>query len=497
MKTIITCTFVVLLTTLAAAATWSVAPDGTGDAATIQAALDLAAPGDIIELGDGVFTGPGNRDLDFGGKAVTVRSQSGQADACVIDCQGTVDDHHRGFWFHGGETADARVENLTITGGYLEADSPLPDGLGGAIMVMAESAPTLSGLILRENSGMSGGAICIWEGDPVIERCLFVDNSGWWGSGGAIALYFATVSTPIADCEFHGNWSIQAGGAISSSTSEFALERCIVADNALDHGNGGGLECFSESSVQVTECTFARNTAGSGGGAMIAWDSFATFQRCTFSENVADLGGSGLCSDGSDVRVTQCIIAFGDGASVALEDGGTVSIDCTDIYGNDGGDWVDAIAYQGNQAFNRSVDPLFCGDANPEEPYTLQPASPCVPGQYPCVQLGAWPVGCGTTAVQPPSVGGVLTLHGASPSPFNPRTSVVFSLQQEARVEIAVYDTRGRRIAVLADGVFAVGRASVDWNGRDAAGRDVPSGTYLVTARSAGESQTRKAVLVR
>jgi hypothetical protein len=43
-----------------------VAPDGSGDAPTIQAAIDSSAPQDVVELADGTFIGPGNRDLDLG-----------------------------------------------------------------------------------------------------------------------------------------------------------------------------------------------------------------------------------------------------------------------------------------------------------------------------------------------------------------------------------------------------------------------------------------------
>ena len=52
-----------LLISVAAAETYVVKPDGTGDFPTIQAAIDAAYHGDVIELTDGVFTGDGNRDL--------------------------------------------------------------------------------------------------------------------------------------------------------------------------------------------------------------------------------------------------------------------------------------------------------------------------------------------------------------------------------------------------------------------------------------------------
>ena len=68
---------------------------------TIQAAIDAADPnnGDEVIIADGTYTGAGNKDLDFAGKAITVRSASGNPALCIIDCE----HDGRGFYFHSGE----------------------------------------------------------------------------------------------------------------------------------------------------------------------------------------------------------------------------------------------------------------------------------------------------------------------------------------------------------------------------------------------------------
>jgi hypothetical protein len=116
---------VLLLATLclpAFAATHIVKPDGTGDFPTIQVAIDAAGNGDTILLADGVFTGDGNRDIEYRGKVITVRSQSGNPEECIIDCGGTAEEFHRGFYFMSFETPDATLEGVTIRNGLVGGD---------------------------------------------------------------------------------------------------------------------------------------------------------------------------------------------------------------------------------------------------------------------------------------------------------------------------------------------------------------------------------------
>ena len=92
--------FWLLLAGVVSAETITVYADGSGDAPTILAAIEAAASsGDVIELADGVFSGPGNRDLTSSGKSILIRSMSGEPLACIIDAGGSADQFHRGILF--------------------------------------------------------------------------------------------------------------------------------------------------------------------------------------------------------------------------------------------------------------------------------------------------------------------------------------------------------------------------------------------------------------
>ncbi len=97
--------------------TWVIAPDGSGDAANIQSAVDAAEAGDVILLEDGTYTGDGNRDIDLNGKNLTVKSRSSDPETCIIDCEGTSSVAHRGFYLHSGETSVSVIEDLNATNG--------------------------------------------------------------------------------------------------------------------------------------------------------------------------------------------------------------------------------------------------------------------------------------------------------------------------------------------------------------------------------------------
>jgi hypothetical protein len=195
-----------------------------GQFPTIQTAVDAAGVHDIVIVADGTYTGPGNRDINFAGKAVTVRSANGPEN-CIIDCQGTGLEPHRAFYFGNGEGPDSVVDGFTITNGY--------DWLGGAVLC-EYSSPTITNCVFHQNAAeWYGGAMENYYSSPVVSNCIFSGNRILdSGNGGAID---NDASSPtITNCTFHNN-SADYGGAIYDNNPATTVTNSILwANNAAN-----------------------------------------------------------------------------------------------------------------------------------------------------------------------------------------------------------------------------------------------------------------------
>jgi len=83
------------------------------------------------------------------------------------------------------------------------------------------------------------------------------------------------------------------------------------------------------------------------------------------------------------------------------------------------------------------------------------------------------------------------------PNPFNPTTRLEFELPAAGHVELSVVDVAGRHVTTLVDGPRAAGRHATVWDGRNAAGRPMASGVYVVQLHSGDRMEMRRIVLVR
>ncbi len=92
---------------------------------------------------------------------------------------------------------------------------------------------------------------------------------------------------------------------------------------------------------------------------------------------------------------------------------------------------------------------------------------------------------------------GRFRLAAAKPNPFNPATLVTYEVVAKEKVTLRVYDVRGRLVRTLVDGAVDPGVHTTLFDGRDAAGRDLASGTYFLRLDAGSKRETQKIALVR
>jgi hypothetical protein len=97
-----------------------------------------------------------------------------------------------------------------------------------------------------------------------------------------------------------------------------------------------------------------------------------------------------------------------------------------------------------------------------------------------------------------PSAAGGLTLEGVAPNPFNPHATIRFRLAAAADVTLIIHDLAGRRVRILAEKEpRSAGSHAVVWDGTDARGRTLPSGTYFCRIATGDEAAQAKLILLR
>jgi hypothetical protein len=207
------------------------------DYTTIQEAIDAAAEGQVVIVSDGIYTGPGNVDLDFGGKSLTLKSRGG-ASNCIIDCDGTPDDPHRGFNFHSGETADAIVDGFTIMNGSTPQGAIADQFNGAGILCTEGSSPTVRNCIIRDNwAGCWGAAVCCSFGSsPTISNTMIVNNFAD-DDGGAVFAW--SESHPvIINSIIANNEANVVGGGIATFGGGMEVINSVIANNHAGFGSG-------------------------------------------------------------------------------------------------------------------------------------------------------------------------------------------------------------------------------------------------------------------
>jgi C1A family cysteine protease len=296
--------------------------------ASIQAAINAAAAPAGVVVADGTYTGLSNRDLDFGGKNILVRSEHGP-ELCIIDCQSG----GRGFYFHNGESPQARVEGFTIRNGRASASSPA-GAYGGGIFCGSNSNPTISDCRIVDGRATFGGGIYSYDSHPTINDCILTGNATDTGYG-------------------------YGGGVYCENGSATNIARSIFAGNTASYA-GGGI-AFYKGTQKITDCLLVGNMGTSFGGGCFFSTTALTMSNCTIGGNLASYGG-GFYDTAGTATVTQCAMwndSGENGPELGLNGAACGTVSYSDIAGGQASAYLGYGCLLEWGAGNINYDPLF------------------------------------------------------------------------------------------------------------------------------------------
>jgi parallel beta-helix repeat protein len=319
---------------------------------TIQEAIDVCVDGDTVLVADGTYTGDGNRDIDFGGRAIVVMSENGP-EVTIIDCEGSPSAWHRGFYFHSGEDTNTVVQGFTITNGYHTS--------GGGIYCFNFSSPTITGNIITGNTASSyGGGIRCSDSSPTIAGNTISANTAGFDGGGIEC--WPNASPTITGNMISGNTVSNIGGGIDCYTNSSAIitgntisqntadvgggifsaySSLTITDNTITGntapGGGGGLSVQLGTSI-IENNVISGNTAAGGAGGFFLWEDISTISNNLITNNAADIAAGGIAFFYSSVTMSNNTIAenntTGNGGGVWLGDDSMVNTANTIFWNN-------------------------------------------------------------------------------------------------------------------------------------------------------------------
>ncbi len=447
------------------------------------------------------------------------------------NASGTSGDTRRGGGMYN-EDASPTVANCMFLDN--DATGSTSYSYGGG-MFNYYSSPQITNCTFTNNvAGKAGGAMGnTFAASPTVVDCVFEGNFGGLessGNGDGGALYNGNSCSPLfVRCDFLNNGANYNGGASynTGDTSFPCFINCSFIGNSV-RLYGGAMYNTNETTTMI-QCTVIDNEATAGnahGGAMYNFAASPVLTNCVFYGNDSGCVGEGIYSyQYSDPVITNCILMGSDVLYSASSSEPVVT------YCN-----VEQPGFEDPLDHNISEDPLFVDPVGGD--FQLQADSPCIDaannealpadtgdldddgdvleeipfdffdnvrriddgdtpdtgnGTAPIVDMGVHEFGDAWVSV--PDVAGFRL--SSFPNPFNPHTTIMFSLPEPSQVSLNIYDCGGRLVKVLLDSRRTAGQHEIVWTSEDHDGERVASGVYFCVLCSDRGTSVKKLVLLK
>jgi len=418
---------------------------------------------------------------------------------------------------------------------------------GGGLYVQSDpltGPSTISACTFSNNSAeQQGGGLSFSGADLVLIDCLFENNQCGSNGGGVYCYGYFVSSVEIIGCTFLENEADSGGGGVLidyvRNGDGVIINDCEFTSNTCNADGGGGISLTSTDDVLITNCTFSGNWGAvtgnnlDGGGAIFANSGSSTVSFCTFDHNFG-FGGCGgtIFYKGANILVESCTFSqnrswycgglrldadaiiintiFNGNQKYAITFGsGTHSVQYCDFFDNEflfygpvpaGLTEITGVNANGDPCDNFSnilLDPLICDTANGD--LRIADNSPCLGAGESGVDIGALGIGCMTTDVpeQQLTLPKEFSLSQNHPNPFNPVTTIKYSLPERSHVTVEVYNVLGQKVRTLIDHEKSAGSYTITWDGTNSIDKAVPTGIYLYRFQADDHVETKKMLLLK
>jgi hypothetical protein len=394
---------------------------------SIQFAIDMSSDGDTVLIATGTYY----ENINFNGKNIVVGSLFLTTGDTSYISQTIIDGNQSGsvVLFESGEDSTAFLNGLTLRNGYKPNTGGSATSMGGGGVLISNSDPKLSNLIIENNQAYNGGGIFMEFSNSLLDNLFVKNNIADYCGGGIWSNNQQTVYNGYIINSIVSHNTAQSKGAGIRCIGNLLLDNVIIKYNVNDNaiaiwgndGGGGFSSWYGDVSFNNVEILFnsvtqnpgAYNFGGGGlnlentdailtnvniignisngldskGGGLRSLNSNVSSTNVNISDNTS-ANGSGIYFSGGNNSIINSIIANNVGNNGIYIESGNPSIEYSDIYNSPNDNFYNASQWlavnvttnvNGDSCdiyYNIQEDPLFTDSVNGD--FHLSDSSPCI-----------------------------------------------------------------------------------------------------------------------